>query len=108
MKKIAIFGSTGSIGSSLLKIIENDKKNFKIELLTANKSYKKLIKQAKFFNVKNLVITKNRLHKRIGTYVMPKNRSIEIDEPEDIKVLKIILDKKPNYKKSILKNFKII
>jgi len=56
MKKIAIFGSTGSIGSSLLKIIKNDKKNFKIELLTANKNYKKLIKQAKFFNVKNLVI----------------------------------------------------
>ena len=57
MKKIAIFGSTGSIGSSLLKIIKNDKKNFKIEVLTANKNYKKLIKQAKFFNVKNLVIT---------------------------------------------------
>ena len=57
MKKIAIFGSTGSIGSSLLKIIKDDKKNFKIELLTANKNYKKLIKQAKFFNVKNLVIT---------------------------------------------------
>ena len=57
MKKIAIFGSTGSIGSSLLKIIKNDKKKFKIELLTANKNYKKLIKQAKFFNVKNLVIT---------------------------------------------------
>jgi 1-deoxy-D-xylulose-5-phosphate reductoisomerase len=57
MKKIVIFGSTGSIGSSLLKIIKNDKKNFKIELLTANKNYKKLIKQAKFFNVKNIVIT---------------------------------------------------
>jgi 1-deoxy-D-xylulose-5-phosphate reductoisomerase len=57
MKKIAIFGSTGSIGSSLLKIIKNDQKNFKIELLTANKNYKKLIKQAKFFNVKNIVIT---------------------------------------------------
>jgi len=57
MKKIAIFGSTGSIGSSLLKIIKDDKKNFKIELLTANKDYKKLIKQAKFFNVKNIVIT---------------------------------------------------
>jgi len=57
MKKIAIFGSTGSIGSSLLKIIKNDKKNFKIELLTANKNYKKLIKQANFFNVKNIVIT---------------------------------------------------
>ena len=57
MKKIAIFGSTGSIGSSLLKIIKDDKKNFKIELLTANKNYKKLIKQAKYFNVKNIVIT---------------------------------------------------
>ena len=57
MKKIVIFGSTGSIGSSLLKIIKNDKKNFKIELLTANKNYKKLIKQAKFFNVKNIVLT---------------------------------------------------
>jgi len=57
MKKIAIFGSTGSIGSSLLKIIKNDKKHFKIELLTANKNYKKLIKQAKFFNVKNIVLT---------------------------------------------------
>jgi 1-deoxy-D-xylulose-5-phosphate reductoisomerase len=57
MKKIAIFGSTGSIGSSLLKIIKDDKKNFKIELLTANKNYKKLIKQVELFNVKNIVIT---------------------------------------------------
>ena len=56
MKRISIFGSTGSIGLSLLKIIKNDKKNFKIELLTANRNYKKLIKQAKFFNVKNIVI----------------------------------------------------
>ena len=57
MKKIVIFGSTGSIGSSLLKIIKDDKKNFKIELLTANKNYKKLIKQAKLFNVKNIILT---------------------------------------------------
>ena len=57
MKKIAIFGSTGSIGSSLLKIIKDDKKNFKIELLTANKNYKKLITQDKFFNVKNIILT---------------------------------------------------
>jgi 1-deoxy-D-xylulose-5-phosphate reductoisomerase len=59
MKKIAIFGSTGSIGSSLLEIINKDKKNFNIKLLTANKNYKKLIKQAKFFNVKNIIITDN-------------------------------------------------
>ena len=60
MKKIAIFGSTGSIGSSLLKIIKNDKKIFEIKLLTANKNYKKLIKQAKFFKVKNIIINDNK------------------------------------------------
>ena len=59
MKKIAIFGSTGSIGSSLLNIIKKDKNNFKIELLTANKDYKKLLKQAKFFKVNNIIITDN-------------------------------------------------
>ena len=57
MKQIAIFGSTGSIGTSLINIIKVDKKNFKIKLLVANKNYKKLIKQAKFFNVKNIIIT---------------------------------------------------
>ena len=56
MKKIAILGSTGSIGTSLINIIKKDKKNFKIELLTANKNYKKILKQAKSFNVKNIVI----------------------------------------------------
>ena len=59
MKKIAIFGSTGSIGNSLLNIIKKNKKNFKIELLTADKDYKKLLKQAKFYNVKNIIITDN-------------------------------------------------
>ena len=39
-KKIAILGSTGSIGQSLLKIISKDKEKFKIILLTANKNYK--------------------------------------------------------------------
>ena len=55
-KKIAILGSTGSIGKTLLNIIENDKKNFEIVLLTANKDYKTLHLQAKKFNchIKNL------------------------------------------------------
>ena len=58
-KKIAIFGSTGSIGKSLIDIIKKDKKDYLITLLTANKNYKELIKQAKYFNVKNLIITNN-------------------------------------------------
>ena len=56
-KRVAILGSTGSIGKSLLKIIEKDQNNFEIVLLTANKDYKTLLNQAKKFRVKNLIIT---------------------------------------------------
>ena len=56
-KKIVILGSTSSIGKSLLSIVNKDKKNFKIELLTANTNYRSLINQAKRFNVKNLIVT---------------------------------------------------
>ena len=41
-KKIAILGSTGSIGKSLLDIVKKDKKNFEIFLLTGNKNLKLL------------------------------------------------------------------
>ena len=64
-KKIAILGSTGSIGKSLLKLINKDKNNFKIVLLTANKNHKLLIKQAKKFKVKNLIINKKKIFQEI-------------------------------------------
>ena len=56
-KKIAILGSTGSIGKTLVEIIKKDKKNFDVILLTANKNYKEIFKQAKILNVKNLIVT---------------------------------------------------
>ena len=56
-KKIAILGSTGSIGKTLIELIKKDKKNFKVVLLTADKNYEKILKQAKIFDVKNLIIT---------------------------------------------------
>ena len=70
-QKIAILGSTGSIGKSTLDIIRKDKKNFEIVFLSANNNYKKLIQQAKEFNAKNVLIknknffekTKNSLKK---------------------------------------------
>ena len=45
-KKIAILGSTGSIGRSLLKIISKKPNEFEITLLSAHKNYKKLFKQS--------------------------------------------------------------
>ena len=51
-KKIAILGSTGSIGKSLINILKKDKKSVEVFLLTAHKNYKELYKQIKIFNVK--------------------------------------------------------
>jgi len=56
-KKIAILGSTGSIGKSLLNIVKKNKNDFEIILLTANKNYKELFNQTKKFKVKNVIIT---------------------------------------------------
>jgi 1-deoxy-D-xylulose-5-phosphate reductoisomerase len=56
-KKLAILGSTGSIGKTLIEIIKKDKKNFDVILLTADKNYKEILKQAKILKVKNLIIT---------------------------------------------------
>ena len=64
MKKIAILGSTGSIGENTLKIIKQDKKNFKVNLLTTNKNIDKIFKQAKDFRVKNIIISDLNLYKK--------------------------------------------
>ena len=55
-KKIAILGSTGSIGKSTLEIIKKDKKNFDVVLLSTNKNINELSKQQKIFNPKYLII----------------------------------------------------
>ena len=92
-KKIAILGSTSSIGKSLLNIIKKDKKNFKIELLTANTNYKDLINQAKKFNVKNIIITDPNSFKK--TKKICKNKGINIFQ--NFETLKRILPKKVDY-----------
>ncbi len=64
-KKVAILGSTGSIGKTLINIIKKDKKNFKIILLSADENYKELLSQARLFKVKNLIITNKNSYKKI-------------------------------------------
>jgi len=92
-KKIAILGSTSSIGKSLLEIIKKDKKNFKIELLTANTNYKDLIAQAIKFNVQNIIITDPDSFKK--TKLVCKNKKINIFQ--NFEKLKKILPKRVDY-----------
>ena len=56
-KTIAILGSTGSIGKTLINILKKDKNNFNVLLLTSNENIKEIINQTNFFNVKNLIIS---------------------------------------------------
>ena len=55
IKTIAILGSTGSIGTSVLKSIKNNK-NFKVNLLSTNNNAKKALVQAIKYNVKDVII----------------------------------------------------
>ena len=73
-KKIAILGSTGSIGKSTLDVIKKDKKSFDIILLSANNNYQRLIHQAKEFNVKNVLIKNKKFHD-IVKKSLKKNRT---------------------------------
>lgn len=56
IKKIAILGSTGSIGTQALEIAREQKDRIQIEVLTANSNADLLIAQAKEFNPNHVVI----------------------------------------------------
>ena len=55
-KRIAIFGSTGSIGTQALDVIKANPELFSAEILTAQSNDELLIKQALLFNPNIVVI----------------------------------------------------
>ena len=91
-KKIAILGSTGSIGKCLIDIIKKDKRNFEIVLLSADENYKELLKQAKFFKVKNLIITNESSYNKIKKNRISKNINIYNDFNNFRKIFKKKID----------------
>ena len=54
--KIAILGSTGSIGKNTIEILKKDKNNSEIVLLTTNQNIKELLKQIKEFHPQNIIV----------------------------------------------------
>jgi 1-deoxy-D-xylulose-5-phosphate reductoisomerase len=92
-KKIAILGSTGSIGKTLFNILLKEKKNSDIILLSAHKSHKILLKQAKALNVKNLIIT----NKKDYEILKQKTKNSKIKVFNDFTQLDKIFKKKIDY-----------
>ena len=64
-KKIAILGSTGSIGTTSLNIFKNNPKKFEIVLLSANSNYKSIYKQIKNFKPKYFIINNELVFKKV-------------------------------------------
>ena len=66
MKKIAILGSTGSIGTQALEVISENREAFSVETLTANNNADLLIKQAKIFKPNSVVIRNEEKYKLVN------------------------------------------
>lgn len=62
MRKIAILGSTGSIGTQALEVIEKNPDKFEVSVLTAHHNWELLAKQARKFNP-NAVVIVNETHR---------------------------------------------
>jgi 1-deoxy-D-xylulose-5-phosphate reductoisomerase len=66
-KGIAILGSTGSIGTQALEVIESYPDVFDLQVLTANGNADLLIEQAKKFKPNSVVIVDESLHEKVKT-----------------------------------------
>ena len=90
-KEIIILGSTGSIGKSILKIINRNKKDFKIKLLSTNNNISLIYSQANKFNVNRVVIN------NVTKYEKYKKKF----KKRKIKVFFKIKDAVKNFKKKV-------
>ncbi len=98
-KRIAILGSTGSIGTQALEVINQHPENFELEVITAHSNANLLIEQAIKFKPNAVVITNDKFYNKIfnalNTYdikVFSGNESIsQIIEMDSIDLVLIAL-----------------
>lgn len=116
MKKVAIFGSTGSIGDSTLNVIRENPNLFKAVTLVAGRNVEKLIKQIEEFKPKNVyIIAKEDAEKISSIYkdinVYYRDRGMEeisnlVDFDISVSALVGIAGLKPTY--NMIKNGKTV
>ena len=75
-KKIAILGSTGSIGKNSLQIFNLNKKNFNIVLLSAHSNYNEILYQIKVYKPSYFVITNFFIFQKVKKKI--RNKKIKI------------------------------
>jgi len=80
-KRIAILGSTGSIGTQSLEVIDKNPEQFEVEILTANNNVDLLIEQAKKYNPNAVVIANKNKYKQVLEAL--KNEPVKVYAGED-------------------------
>lgn len=70
-RRIAILGSTGSIGRQALDVIRQHRDLFEVELLTANNSSELLIRQAIEFDANSVVICNEKKYEEVSEALKP-------------------------------------
>jgi 1-deoxy-D-xylulose-5-phosphate reductoisomerase len=83
-KRITILGSTGSIGTTTLKIIDYKKQLFEVDTLIANSNYKKILQQILKFKPRNFIISDVRTYSKIKKKFKNKKTNI-FNHYKDIK-----------------------
>ena len=64
VQTLALLGSTGSIGQSVLEIVKKTKK-FKVVLFIANSNYSKISSQIKIFKPKIVIVNDKKVYIKI-------------------------------------------
>lgn len=70
-RRIALLGSTGSIGTQTLNVVEQHPDLFEVELLTANNNKELLVEQAIKFNANSVVIGNKEHYKEVSERLSP-------------------------------------
>ena len=87
-KKIAILGSTGSIGIQTLDVIQKNKELFTAEILIAGQNSNLLIKQAKTFKPKIVVINDESKYLHVKEHLKNQKTKVFAGKKEVINVVK--------------------
>ena len=75
-KNVAVLGSTGSIGTQALEVIESNKDMFGVEVLTANSNHNLLIKQAIRFQPNAVVIVDGGKYQQVLDALSPLDNKV--------------------------------
>jgi 1-deoxy-D-xylulose-5-phosphate reductoisomerase len=72
-KRLAILGSTGSIGTQTLEVVRKHADAFEVEVLTAHCNVKLLIEQALEFKPNVVIIGEKKLYRELADTLEPHN-----------------------------------